>query len=152
MRLSELYVEFAMGTPVKRKAWKGYWRYWFGDVKMHTREGEVVDLKDMENPLFTLAGVLADDWEIATPENCPVLAAELQAKKAAVTSVRGVHDPLVHAYHGVGFVVSGPVECGVIKDGCEGDCESCLEEVKSASVQEFKKAKAWFAAETEADA
>lgn len=81
MRLEELFVKFARSTPVKRKAWKGYWRYMYGKVEMHTKEKEIIDLKDMKDPLFTISGILADDWEIATPENCPVLAEELQEKK-----------------------------------------------------------------------
>jgi hypothetical protein len=72
MTLKELYADFIAGTPVKRKVWKGYWKYSYGCIKMHCKDGRVIDIKDSEDILFTVSGILADDWEIATPENCSI--------------------------------------------------------------------------------
>lgn len=33
---------------------------------MHTKTGEVVDFLDTEDVLFTISGILQDDWEVAT--------------------------------------------------------------------------------------
>lgn len=72
MPLKDLYVEFISGTPVKRKVWGGYWKYSYGSIKMHCKDGKVIDIKDTEDILFTISGILADDWEIATNENCSI--------------------------------------------------------------------------------
>lgn len=70
MTFKELFTTFVAGTPIKRKAWRGYWVYRYGKIEMHTKGGDIVDFVDSEDILFTLSGVLQDDWEIATNENC----------------------------------------------------------------------------------
>jgi len=72
MLLKELYADFISGTPVKRKVWGGYWKYSYGAVKMHCKDGKVIDIKDTGDVLFTISGILADDWEVATNENCVI--------------------------------------------------------------------------------
>lgn len=72
MLFKDLFAEFISGTPIKRKIWGGYWKYSYGSIKMHTKSGEVVDFVETKDILFTISGVLADDWEIATNENCVI--------------------------------------------------------------------------------
>ncbi len=72
MTFKELFPTFIAGTPIKRKAWKGYWVYKYGRIEMHTKEGKVVDFLDTKDVLFTISGILEDDWEIATNENCEI--------------------------------------------------------------------------------
>ena len=36
---------------------------------MHTKNGDVVDFLDAEDVLFTISGILQDDWEVATVQN-----------------------------------------------------------------------------------
>jgi hypothetical protein len=73
MTLKELYADFIAGTPVKRKPWKGYWKYSYGSVKMHCKDGRVLDMmKESEDTLFTISNFFADDWEVATNENCTI--------------------------------------------------------------------------------
>lgn len=79
MRLKALFRELAAGVPVKRKAWAGYWRYHFGKLEMHSKDGSIIPVTETKDILFTIAGILMEDWEIATEENCPVLAAEKNA-------------------------------------------------------------------------
>lgn len=69
MGLEELLVEFIAGTPVKRATWKGYWVYKYGNIQMYCADGTVVNMLDTQDVLFTLSGILAKDWEIATPQN-----------------------------------------------------------------------------------
>lgn len=69
----DLFVDFIAGTPIKRKQWKGYWKYRYGRIEMHCKDGEVVDFLNTNDVLFTIAGILENDWEIATPENCEML-------------------------------------------------------------------------------
>ena len=72
MKLSELMTQFISGTPVKRKPWGGYWKYTRGQVEMHNKDGSVVIITDTTDILFTISNILAEDWEIATNENCEI--------------------------------------------------------------------------------
>jgi hypothetical protein len=72
MTFKELFPTFIAGTPIKRKAWRGYWTYKYGRIEIHTKTGEVIDFLKVEDILFTIAGMLEDDWEVATNENCDI--------------------------------------------------------------------------------
>jgi hypothetical protein len=72
MTFKELFPAFIAGTPIKRKVWKGYWIYKYGKIEIHSKNGEVIDFLKTNDILFTIAGVLADDWEVATNENCAI--------------------------------------------------------------------------------
>ena len=74
MTFKELFSDFVAGTPIKRKVWRGYWKYnsRVKNVEMYTKEGTMVLLTNTEDVLFTLSGIIADDWEIATSGNCDV--------------------------------------------------------------------------------
>lgn len=72
MKFKELFADFISGTPIKRKVWKGYWKYSYGSIKMHCKNGEVIDFKDSQDIIFTISGILSDDWEVATNENCSI--------------------------------------------------------------------------------
>lgn len=73
MTLKELYADLISGIPVKRKPWGGYWKYRYGKVEMHCKDGRVLDMmKESEDTLFTISCIFADDWEVATNENCKI--------------------------------------------------------------------------------
>jgi hypothetical protein len=72
MEFKELFATFIAGTPIKRKVWRGYWVYKHGQIEIHTKTGEVILFKDTTDIIFTLAGILESDWEIATNENCDI--------------------------------------------------------------------------------
>lgn len=72
MKFKELLPDFIAGTPIKRKVWRGYWVYKFGKIEIHTKTGEVIDFQKTEDLLFTISGLLQDDWEVATNENCDI--------------------------------------------------------------------------------
>lgn len=74
MKFIEIFHLLVSGTPIKRKIWRGYWKY---DTRTHeinifTKEGEVIPLTETKDILFTLSSTLADDWEVATNENCDI--------------------------------------------------------------------------------
>lgn len=69
MKFKDLIAEFIAGTPIKRKVWKGYWIYKYGKILMYTKTGEVVNFQESDDVIFTISGILQDDWEIATEEN-----------------------------------------------------------------------------------
>ncbi|MDD4566142.1 MAG: hypothetical protein PHE79_11795 [Eubacteriales bacterium] len=65
----ELFADFIAGTPIKRKTWKGYWKYRHGAIEMHCADGSTTNFTDTKDILFTVSGILQNDWEVATPEN-----------------------------------------------------------------------------------
>ena len=72
MTFKELFSSFIAGTPIKRKVWRGYWVYKRGRIEIHTKTGDVVDFLDTKDILFTISGILEDDWEVANNENCDI--------------------------------------------------------------------------------
>lgn len=72
MKFKELFATFVAGTPIKRKAWRGYWVFKYGKIQMYTKTGEVINFLDTTDVLFTISGILEDDWEVATNENCDI--------------------------------------------------------------------------------
>lgn len=72
MTFKELFATFIAGTPIKRKVWRGYWVYKYGKIEIHTKTGEVIEFSKVEDILFTISGILEDDWEVATNENCDI--------------------------------------------------------------------------------
>lgn len=72
MTFKELLADFIAGTPIKRKVWKGYWVYKYGKIEIHTKTGEVIDFQKTEDVIFTVSGILQDDWEVATNDNCDI--------------------------------------------------------------------------------
>lgn len=72
MPFKNLMSEFLAGTPIKRKVWRGYWIYKYGKIEIHTKTGEVINFLEVEDVMFTINGMLQDDWEIATNENCDI--------------------------------------------------------------------------------
>lgn len=73
MKFKELLATFIAGTPIKRKVWKGYWLYKRGRIQMHTKEGLVVDFQESKDIIFSISGILEDDWEVATAENTEIV-------------------------------------------------------------------------------
>jgi len=72
MTFKELFPAFIAGTPIKRKVWKGYWVYKYRRIEIHSKTGVVLDFLETLDILFTIAGILEDDWEVATNENCVI--------------------------------------------------------------------------------
>lgn len=65
------------GLKYKRAAWKGYWAWENDTIMMHCEDGKVLDIRETDDVAFTLENILANDWEVAVPSNCPVLAKEM---------------------------------------------------------------------------
>lgn len=74
MTFKDLFPTFIATTPIKRKPWGGYWKYspFENDVEIHTKDGKMIYLSNVDNIAFTLAALTEDDWEVATNENCDI--------------------------------------------------------------------------------
>jgi hypothetical protein len=73
MNFKEALRHLRKGLPIKRKYWEGYWIKENGQVIIHLKEGDNLDLRDTNDIIFTLSNITKDDWEIATEANCPRL-------------------------------------------------------------------------------
>lgn len=58
----------ARGNKVKRKPWGGYWEIVNENgedkIYMHYRTGEIFEVRDTKDILFTLGNVCKDDWMV----------------------------------------------------------------------------------------
>lgn len=72
MLFKDLLSEFIAGTPIKRKVWRGYWVYKYGKIEIHAKAGDVINFQETNDILFTISGILQNDWEIATNDNCDI--------------------------------------------------------------------------------
>lgn len=78
MRFKEAWELMKQGAAVKLPAWGGYWCL---DSKgetilMHTKDGEVLDIRQTDRPFFTFSNIASDEWQIADKDNCPRLGGE----------------------------------------------------------------------------
>lgn len=60
---------------IKRKSWIGYWMYdkYTDKVLMHCKDGNIINMTNTDNILFTISHMGESDWEEATYDNCPLL-------------------------------------------------------------------------------
>ncbi len=66
MKFQAAFSYLKRGHAVKLPEWGGYWA-WDAMTKtiwMHTRKGEVVDIRDSEDMDYTLSFTFRDDWEL----------------------------------------------------------------------------------------
>ena len=65
------------GKKYKRAGWEGYWAWENNTIMIHCADGRVLDIRETEDVLFTIENALSEDWVVAVPSNCPVLAREM---------------------------------------------------------------------------
>lgn len=51
------------GYRIKLPSWKGYWEKEGNTVKMHCKDGRVLDIKESEDVFYTLSNIVSDEWE-----------------------------------------------------------------------------------------
>ena len=61
---------------VKMPNWLGYWSIEDGTIKMHCKDGLVLDIRESEDVFYTLNFILSDEWMIADETNSPVINSE----------------------------------------------------------------------------
>lgn len=79
MKFKEAYRLMREDKKVKLPSWSGFW-CWDKNkesIIMHTKEGEVLDIRDTKNVGYTLTNILSDEWEEATPINTPLIGGSL---------------------------------------------------------------------------
>lgn len=66
MHFQAAYSYLKRGHAIALPEWGGYWR-WNDEAKtidMHTRKGEVIDMRDSEDMDYTIGFMFRDDWEL----------------------------------------------------------------------------------------
>lgn len=79
MRFLEVFDEMKQGAKVKLPDWGGYW-YWDNEketIMIHTKDDEVLDIRDTNMVEYTTRNLLSEDWIIADDDAIPVLGGEL---------------------------------------------------------------------------
>lgn len=77
MNFSEAYNLMKKGFKVKRISWAGYWEIQNGTIMMYTKDGEIIDLFDTKDKIYTLDNIAATDFVIADEHNTVILGGEL---------------------------------------------------------------------------
>ena len=52
------------GYQVKLPSWAGYWQKDGDTVKMHCKDGRVLDIRETEDVFYTLAFIASAEWEV----------------------------------------------------------------------------------------
>lgn len=73
MTFKEVYPALKTGHKIKLPHWTGYWKIDGDSVKMHCKDGRVLDLRESEDIFYTLSNILSDDWEVVGDDYNPEL-------------------------------------------------------------------------------
>ena len=75
MRFEQALELMKQGHKVKLPSWGGYWEYEVeGDhIWMHTKDNNVLEIRETERLSYTIENILSDEWIIADEENTPIL-------------------------------------------------------------------------------
>ena len=64
MKFKKAYEALKQGALIKCPEWAGYWKWEDNSIKMHCKDGRILDIRETENVDYTLNFILRDDWEI----------------------------------------------------------------------------------------
>lgn len=64
MNFTEVFEALKRGEKIKLSHWTGYWQLENGRVMMHCKNGDIIDLQDSKDIVYTLSGIASDDWQI----------------------------------------------------------------------------------------
>lgn len=76
MKFGEAFKLMKNGAKVKLPSWAGYWAWENDTIKMHCKDGRVLDIRETEVVDYTFSNVASDEWVVADEENTPVLGGE----------------------------------------------------------------------------
>lgn len=62
------------GRKIKLPTWLGYWVMEDNSIKMHTKEGTVLDIRDTQDVFYTFNNIASDKWQIVSDNDLRKLA------------------------------------------------------------------------------
>ena len=74
MNFSQAFEALKNGEKIKLPAWLGYWSMEDGTIKMHTKEGTILDIRDTQNVLYTFGNIASEEWQLVTDDDLQILA------------------------------------------------------------------------------
>lgn len=92
MVFKEAYNLLLRGYNIMLPHWAGYWSFEDNSIKMHTKDGDILDIRETTDVLYTMGNILSDEWTIADCDNCPLLGGQsiFSKAKAIELAERGV--------------------------------------------------------------
>lgn len=69
MNFQKAYEALKQGAMIKCPEWAGYWKWEDNSIKMHCKDGKILDIRETEDVDYTLNFILRDDWEIVSENN-----------------------------------------------------------------------------------
>lgn len=64
MVFKEAYEALKQGAMIKCPEWAGYWKWEDNSIKMHCKDGKILDIRESEDIDYTLKFIMRDEWEI----------------------------------------------------------------------------------------
>lgn len=64
MTFREAWYKMLAGYKVKRPLWQGFWAWEDGSIKMHCRDGKVLDIRETDCPAYTFTNIAQRDWMV----------------------------------------------------------------------------------------
>jgi len=64
MFFKQAFEAIKQGALIKLPEWTGYWKWEDNSIKMHCKDGRVLDIRETENVLYTFTGINSDQWEV----------------------------------------------------------------------------------------
>lgn len=64
MVFKEAYEALKQGAMIKLPEWVGYWKWEDNSIKMHCKDGKILDIRETEDIDYTLKFIMRDEWEI----------------------------------------------------------------------------------------
>lgn len=64
MSFREAWFQLLNGKKIKLPSWSGYWAWEDNTIKMHCRDGKVLDIRETDNVAYTFSNIASHDWEV----------------------------------------------------------------------------------------
>lgn len=62
MEFRKAWFELLNGKHIKLPSWSGYWAWEDCTIKMHCKDGKVIDIRNTDNVAYTFTNVASKDW------------------------------------------------------------------------------------------
>lgn len=66
MIFKEAYEALKQGAAIKVPEWAGFWKWEDDSIKMHCKDGRILDIRETEDVDYTLKFIMRDDWEVVS--------------------------------------------------------------------------------------
>ena len=60
----QAWFELLNGKKIKLPSWEGYWKWENNTIMMHCSNGEIIDIRNTENPAYTFTNIASNEWMI----------------------------------------------------------------------------------------